>query len=91
MYIYINERKDEMGIIGFIFSLVAGGFMLIGLLPFLGWLNWFTTLPAAIVGAVLSGISVSRSRSSLGTAGLVISLILFLVAVGRLALGGGFF
>jgi hypothetical protein len=50
-----------MGIIGFIFSLVAAGFMLIGLLPFLGWLNWITTLPASIAGAVLSGIAVSRS------------------------------
>lgn len=80
-----------MGIIGFILSLVAAGFMLIGLLPFLGWLNWITTLPAAIAGAVLSGIAVSRSRGGIGTAGLIISLIVFMVGVGRLALGGGFF
>jgi hypothetical protein len=80
-----------MGIIGFIFSLIAGLFMLIGLIPFLGWINWFTTLPAAVVGAVLSGISVSRKKGGIGTVGLIISLIVFVIAIGRLALGGGFF
>jgi hypothetical protein len=80
-----------MGIIGFIFSLIAGGFMLIGLIPFLGWINWFTTLPAAVAGAVLSGVSVSRSRGGIGVVGLIISLIVFVIAIGRLALGGGFF
>jgi hypothetical protein len=80
-----------MGIIGFIFSLIAGGFMLIGLIPFLGWINWFTTLPAAVAGAVLSGISVSRKKGGIGVVGLIISLIVFVIAIGRLALGGGFF
>jgi hypothetical protein len=90
-YIFINDGKGKMGIIGFIFSLVAAGFMLIGLLPFLGWLNWVTTLPAAVAGAVLSGIDVSRSKGGIGAAGLIISLIVFVIGVGRLVLGCGAF
>lgn len=78
-----------MGIVGFIISLVAGGFMLIGLIPFLGWVNWFTTLPAAIVGAAFSGIGLTRSRGGLAVAGLVISIVVFFIAVGRLIIGCG--
>jgi hypothetical protein len=80
-----------MGIIGFIISLVAGGFMLLGLIPFLGWLNWFTTLPAAITGAALSGIGLTRSRGGIAAAGLVISIVVFFIAVGRLIVGCGIF
>ena len=78
-----------MGIVGFIVSLVAGGFMLLGLIPFLGWLNWFTTLPLAISGAVLSGIGLTRSRGGIAAAGLVISIVVFFIAVGRLIAGCG--
>ncbi len=78
-----------MGILGFIFSLVAGLFLLIGLVPFLGWLNWFTTLPAAVLGAVFSGIGLKQPLAGLAAAGLIISVIVFFVATGRLMAGGG--
>jgi len=79
-----------MGVLGLIVNLVAAMFMTIGLIPFLGWLNWFTTLPISIVGAILSGVSLaSRPRSRSAIAGLIISLAVFLVALVRLALGGG--
>lgn len=82
-----------MGIIGFILSLVAGGFMLIGLIPLLGWLNWITTLPLAVVAAALSGVGLSKKDhvSGIAIAGLVISILVFVVAVNRLALGCGIF
>lgn len=80
-----------MAVTGFVLSLVAGFFLLIGLIPFLGWSNWFTTLPVAILGIVFSSIAVSKSGSSLGTAGLVIGILVFVVAVIRLILGGGIF
>jgi hypothetical protein len=78
-----------MGIFGFIFSLVAAGFMLVGLIPFLGWLNWITTLPAAILGAVFSGLGLARSRNGLAVAGLVISVVVFFIGSGRLIIGCG--
>jgi len=54
-----------LGIIGFIISLIAAFFMLIGLMPFLGWINWFTTLPAAIVGVIISSIAVAQLKREL--------------------------
>lgn len=70
-------------------SLVAGFFLLIGLIPFLGWSNWFTTLPAAILGIVFSSVAMSKSKNGLATAGFVIGILVFVVAVIRLILGGG--
>jgi hypothetical protein len=79
-----------MGIIGFILSLVAGGFMLIGLIPFLGWLNWITTLPAAVAAAVLCGLKLSsRSRDVFAITGLIISILIFVIAISRLWAGCG--
>jgi len=78
-----------MSIAGFIMSLVAAFFLLIGLIPFLGWFNWFTTLPAAVLGIIFSSIALSKSQGGLAVAGLVISLMVFVVAVLRLAIGGG--
>ena len=76
-----------MGILGFIFSLVAALFMLIGLVPFLGWLNWFTTLPAAILGAVFSSLGLKHPGAGLAAAGLIVSVIVFFIATGRIIVG----
>lgn len=78
-----------MSIAGLVISLVAALFLLIGLIPFLGWFNWFTTLPAAVLGAILSGIATGRSRNSLAIAGLIISVAVFFIALVRLFIGGG--
>ena len=80
-----------MNIAGFIMSLVAGFFMLIGLIPFLGFINWFTTLPAAILGTIFSAIGVSKSQGGLAVAGLAISIAVFFIAIVRLIIGGGIF
>ena len=80
-----------MGLIGFIVSLVAGLFMLVGLLPFLGWLNWITTLPVAFAGVIISGIGMAESRRGFAIAGLSISLVVFIIGLGRLAVGCGVF
>jgi hypothetical protein len=78
-----------MGVVGFIVSIVAGGFLLLGAIPLLGWLNWFTTLPAAVLGAVFSGLGLARARNGLAAAGLIISVVVFILAVGRLVIGCG--
>jgi hypothetical protein len=79
-----------MGVLGLILSLVAAPFLVIGLIPFLGWLNWFTTLPISVTGAIFSGVGLaSRPRSRPAIVGLIISLAVFLVALLRLTLGGG--
>ncbi|MFH1647966.1 MAG: hypothetical protein ABID71_09890 [Chloroflexota bacterium] len=78
-----------MSIIGLFISIIALIFLLIGLIPFLGWLNWFLTLPAAVLGAIISGVATARSKNRVALTGLIISLAVFVVALVRLAIGGG--
>jgi hypothetical protein len=79
-----------MGGFGCLFSLIAGFFWLIGLLPFLGWINWFTTLPAAIIAIIFSGLALSRGENSSGARwGLIAGIFLFFLATFRLSLGFG--
>lgn len=78
-----------MGIIGLIISLIAALFLLIGLIPFMGWSNWFTTMPAATLGVIICGVATSRAKSGVAITGLTISLAVFVIALVRLAIGGG--
>jgi hypothetical protein len=87
----LERRKIDMGFIGLGISIAAGFFMLIGLIPFLGWLNWITTLPLALIGATFSALGITRSRSILGMTGLIISMVVFFFGVARLAVGCGVF
>jgi len=80
-----------MGFIGFVISIIAGVFLLVTIIPFLGWINWFTTLPLAVLGIILCAVAVNRKKTTFGTAGLVVGIVVFIVAILRLALGGGFF
>ena len=80
-----------MGGFGCLFSLVAGFFALLGLIPFLGWINWFTTLPAAILAIIFCGMALSRGENGAGARwGLVAGIFLFFLATFRLSLGFGF-
>ncbi|OGO30588.1 MAG: hypothetical protein A2Z29_11475 [Chloroflexi bacterium RBG_16_56_11] len=78
-----------MGVIGLIISLIAVFFLMIGLLPFLWWFNLLTTLPAALLGIIISGIAVARSRRGAAVTGLIISLAVFAIAIVRMIIGGG--
>lgn len=51
-------------------------------IPFLGWGNWFV-LPIAVIGAGIGALSSSNGGRNF-------CLIVFVIAVIRLALGGGF-
>jgi len=64
-------------IIGFVALVCA----LVAFIPLLGWANWLI-IPLAIIGAAIGMIS-------RGTAGRNINLFVILIAVVRLALGGG--
>jgi hypothetical protein len=66
-------------IIGFVALLCA----LVAFIPLLGWLNWLI-IPLAIIGAGVGMIS-------RGSAGRNLNLFVILIAVVRLALGGGIF
>ncbi|MFW2853595.1 hypothetical protein ACM61V_17075 [Sphingomonas sp. TX0543] len=70
-------------IFSILIGLVALLFAIPGVLPLFGWLNW-AALPIAAVGALFGMISSSDSGRNF-------NLLVLLIAIVRLALGGGFF
>ena len=57
--------------------------LLLALMPFFGWMNWFL-LPLPVVGLLIG--SLSR-----GNAGRNLNLVVLIVAIVRLMMGHGFF
>lgn len=49
-----DHMEFTMGAFGCALSILAALFLAVGLIPFLGWLNWFTSLPLSILGAIFS-------------------------------------
>ena len=70
-----------MKTIGRIFGILALIVMVIGLIPFFGWLNW-VGIPLAILGLILSVIGKSNG-------GMVICAVAIVVGLLRLFMGGG--
>lgn len=72
-----------------IFSVIALVFALVGLIPFLGILNWIAIIFAII--AFISGIvgAVVKKQRGAYIAGIVISILVSCIAIIRLVLGGG--
>lgn len=80
-----------MGLFGCGLSFVAGCFLLLGLIPFLGWLNWFTTVPLSVFAAILCYVAI-RDRpdaTPLAKIGLLAATFVLLIAFFRLSLTGG--
>lgn len=80
-----------MGMISLLWGIVAMLWMVLALIPFLGWGNWFL-IPFAAVGAVIAALGVLLTRSGRrdrAKAGLVLNGIVVVVAIVRLGLGGG--
>ncbi len=80
-----------MGLISVLWGIVAMIWMVLALIPLLGWGNWFL-IPFAAVGAIIAAIGVLFTRSgNRGRAktGLVLNGIVIVVGIFRLMLGGG--
>ncbi|WP_034342826.1 hypothetical protein [Deinococcus misasensis] len=71
-----------MNLLSIVFGVIAAIGLLVGLIPFLGWVNWFITLPLGIIGLILGAISSS-------TAGRSLNIVILILAALRLFLGGG--
>ena len=80
-----------MGTLGCGFSLIAVVFAVVGLVPFLGWLNWITTLPLALLAVAFSGLALIRGTldRAAAAAGLAGGVLLVFWAMFRLTIGGG--
>lgn len=70
-----------MQTVGRIFGIMALIGMIIGLIPLLGWLNWFN-IPLAILGLILSIVGKSKG-------GTIICIVAIFFGLVRLMLGGG--
>ena len=80
-----------MGLISVLWGIFAMLWMLLALVPLLGWGNWFV-IPFAAVGAIIAAIAmVFTAPANRGRAktGLLLNGIVIAVAVIRLHLGGG--
>jgi hypothetical protein len=79
-----------MSVLGCGFSLMAGFFLILGLIPFLGWLNWLTTLPLAFLAAIFSYQAMKTSPSDgIAKMGLIAGVLIFAFGAFRLSLGAG--
>lgn len=71
-----------MRTISLIFGVLAALGLLLGLLPFLGWLNWFIVLPPAILGLIFGVISQDRGALTLSAVVVVVALLRLMVGLG---------
>lgn len=76
--------------LGCILSIIAGCFLLLGLIPLLGWLNWLTTLPISLLAAIFCYRRMQEAPDdAMARLGLIASVMIFAVGAFRLTLGGG--
>lgn len=80
-----------MSALGCGLGLLASITFLVGLVPFLGWINWFTTLPLAVISAAFAYSAMKNRRNDGGARfTLVASVLLIVITLARLSIGGGF-
>lgn len=80
-----------MGLISLLWGIVSIVWMVLALIPLLGWGNWFL-IPFAAVGAVIGAIGIaitSPGNRGRAKAGLVLNGIAIIVGIIRLNLGMG--
>ena len=80
-----------MGLISLLWGIVAMAWMVIALIPLLGWGNWLL-IPFAAVGAVIAAIGILFTRAEKrgrATTGLLLNGIVIVVGIVRLGIGGG--
>ena len=80
-----------MGLISLLWGMFAMLWMVIALIPLLGWGNWFL-IPFAAITAPTAAIGIaftSPANRGRAKAGLVLNGLVIVVAVVRLMIGGG--
>ncbi len=80
-----------MGLISVVWGIFAMLWMVLALIPLLGWGNWFL-IPFAAVGAIIAAIGImftAREHRGRAKAGLVLNGIVIVVGIIRLSIGGG--
>lgn len=79
-----------MGGLGCGFAVIAVLLAVVTALPLLGWANWITTVPVALLAILFSALGLARGQqSTLATIGLVVGVLTLFWALFRLSVGGG--
>ncbi len=71
-----------MRVLSLVFGILAALGLLLGFLPFFGWLNWIFVLPPAVLGLIFGALG--RDRGAL-----TLSAVVAVLGALRLMLGGG--
>ncbi|TPE61744.1 hypothetical protein FJQ54_07515 [Sandaracinobacter neustonicus] len=71
-----------LNVLSLLIGIVGGIIAAFGIIPFVGWANWFV-IPIAGFGLVLGLISRRKE-------GQILNLVVIAIALVRLSLGGGF-
>ena len=80
-----------MGLVSLLWGILAMFFMVLALIPLLGWSNWFL-IPFAAVGAIIGAIGIlftSSAKTGRAKTGLLLNGIVIVVGIVRLGMGGG--
>lgn len=72
-----------LNILSIIVGLSSLVFVIPGVIPLFGWVNWLA-IPVIVVGLIIGVLSSKTSGRNL-------NLVLLVIAIVRLSLGGGFF
>ena len=78
-----HHNGEMLNILSILTGLVSLIFVIPGVIPLLGWVNWLG-LPIAVVGLVLGVLSSKNTGRNL-------NIVILIVAAVRLSLGGGLF
>ncbi|MCG2839842.1 hypothetical protein L6Q21_02450 [Sandaracinobacter sp. RS1-74] len=70
-----------LNVLSLLIGIATGVVAVFGLIPFLGWANWFV-IPIAGIGLILGLISKRKE-------GQILNLVVIAIALVRLSLGGG--
>ena len=89
---FTASSTDNYAQLGFVIGIVSLCFMVLGLVPCLGWLNWFT-IGGSLAALVLSYLAFSNTKlpniSSKARTGMILGAIALIIGGMRLKLGGG--
>lgn len=71
-------------------SVLAALFAVLATVPLLGWLNWITTVPLALLAIVFSALALTgQNRPAIAGWALATGILTLCWAAFRLSLGGG--
>lgn len=89
-----TTTKTSLPRVGMNLGIAVACLTMIGLIPCLGWLNWFVIIlgkPTIIVSIVALASDKDPDKKSMALIGLILSSIAVVIAIIRLIIGGGCF